>query len=77
VREDGRIVGAEERQEKVHNREEYEEAPENDKESSHSAHANGMDEMNIYLNKSSLQGWHYGFQLGLPFILLSSLGSKA
>jgi len=34
VREDGRIVGGEEWQEKVHNREEL----------SHSAHANGMNE---------------------------------
>jgi hypothetical protein len=41
VREDGRIVGGEGWQEKVHNREE---APENGKESSHSARANGMNE---------------------------------
>jgi hypothetical protein len=43
VREDGGIVGGEEWQEKLHNRE-MEEAPENGKESSHSAHANGMNE---------------------------------
>jgi hypothetical protein len=29
---------------------------------------------NIYINMSSLQGWHYGFHYGLPFILL---GPKA
>ena len=39
VREDGRIVGGEGWQEKVHNRG-MEEAPENGKESSYSAHAN-------------------------------------
>ena len=38
VREDGRIVGGEGWQEKVHNREERK----NGNESSHSAHANGM-----------------------------------
>jgi hypothetical protein len=43
VREDERIVGGEEWQEKVYNRG-MEEAPENGKESSHSAHANGMNE---------------------------------
>ena len=42
VREDGRIVGGEGWQEKVYNREE--EAAENGKESSHSAHANGINE---------------------------------
>jgi hypothetical protein len=47
VREDGRIVGGEGLQEKVHNRG-MEEAPENGKESSNSAHANGINElMNI------------------------------
>jgi hypothetical protein len=47
VREDGRIVGGEGWQEKVHNRG-MEEAPENGKESSHSARANGMNErMNV------------------------------
>ena len=44
VREDGRIVGGEGWQEKVRNREEMEEAAENGMESSHSAHANGMNE---------------------------------
>jgi hypothetical protein len=43
VREDGRIVGEEGWQEKVHNRG-MEEAPENHKESSNSAHANGKNE---------------------------------
>jgi len=43
VREDGRIVDGEGLQEKVHNRG-MEEAPENGKELSHSAHANGMNE---------------------------------
>jgi hypothetical protein len=40
---DGRIVGVEEWQEKVYNRG-MEEAPENSKESSNSAHVSGMDE---------------------------------
>jgi hypothetical protein len=43
VREDGRIVGGEEWQEKVYNRG-MEEASENGKELSHTAHANGMNE---------------------------------
>jgi len=43
VREDGRIVGEEGWQEKVHKRG-MEEAPENSKETSHSAHAKGMNE---------------------------------
>jgi len=43
VREDGRIVGGEGWQEKVHNRGMVK-APENGKESSNSAHANGMNE---------------------------------
>jgi len=43
VREDGIIVGGEGWQEKVHNREEFEEAPENGKELFHSAYANGMN----------------------------------
>jgi len=43
VKEDGRIVGGEGWQEKVHNRG-MKEAPENGKESSHSAHVNGMNE---------------------------------
>jgi hypothetical protein len=37
MREDERIVGGEGLQEKIHNREEWKKAPENDKESSHSA----------------------------------------
>ena len=45
VREDGRIVGGEGWQEEVRNRG-MEEAPENGKESSHSAHVNGMNEWN-------------------------------
>jgi hypothetical protein len=43
VREDGRIVGGEEWQEKVYNRV-MEEAAENGKELSHSAHGSGMHE---------------------------------
>jgi hypothetical protein len=39
MREDGRIVGGEGWQEKVHNRDEWK-APENGKELSNSAHAN-------------------------------------
>jgi hypothetical protein len=42
VREDRRIVGGEEWQEKVYNRG-MEEAPENGKELSHSAYVNGMN----------------------------------
>ena len=48
VREDGRLVGGEGWQEKVHNTE-MEEAPENVKESSHSAHANGVNEIEDYI----------------------------
>ena len=44
VREDGRIVGGEGWQEKVRKKKGMEEAPENGKESSHSARANGMSE---------------------------------
>jgi hypothetical protein len=43
VREDRRIVGGEERQEKVYNRQEWRKAPENSMESSHSVHASGMN----------------------------------
>jgi hypothetical protein len=46
VREDERIVGGEEWQEKLYNRG-MEEAPENSKESSHSAHANGMNDCEV------------------------------
>ena len=49
VKEDGRIVGGEGWQEKVHNRG-MEEAPESGKESSHSAHAKGMNEWNGHLS---------------------------
>jgi len=44
VRANGRIVGGEEWQEKVHKQRGMEEAPENGKESSNSAHDNGMNE---------------------------------
>jgi hypothetical protein len=44
VREDGRIVGGEAWQEKVIEQRGMEEAPENGKELSHSAHGNGMNE---------------------------------
>jgi hypothetical protein len=44
VREDGRIVGGEGWQEKVHNREEWKKVLTNGKESSHSAHASRMNE---------------------------------
>jgi hypothetical protein len=49
VREDGRIVGGEGWQEKFSLQKGMEESPENGKESSHSAHANGMNE---YLSPS-------------------------
>jgi hypothetical protein len=44
VREDGRIVGSEGWQEKVRNREEWKKLLRTAKESSHSAHANEMNE---------------------------------
>jgi hypothetical protein len=44
LRADGRIVSGEGWQKRVHNREEWKEAPENGKESSHSAHGSGMPE---------------------------------
>jgi hypothetical protein len=44
VREDRRIVGGEEWQEKVYNREEWKKLLRTEKESSHSAHANRMNE---------------------------------
>jgi hypothetical protein len=43
VREDGRLVGGKWWKERVYNRR-MEEAPENGKESLHSAHGNGMNE---------------------------------
>jgi hypothetical protein len=42
VREDGRLIGRKGWKERVYNRG-MEEAPENGKESSHSAHVNGMN----------------------------------
>ena len=48
AREDGRIVGGEGWQEKVHNRG-MGEAPENGKELLHSAHANGINELRILI----------------------------
>jgi hypothetical protein len=42
VREDGRMVGGEKWQEKVYDQGGMEEAPENGKESPHSAHTNGL-----------------------------------
>jgi hypothetical protein len=53
VREDGRIVGGEGWQKKVHNRG-MEEAPENGKEWSHAAYAIGMNEKFIAWNLSGL-----------------------
>jgi hypothetical protein len=44
VREDGRLVGGKGSKKRVCNREELEEAAENDKQPSHSAPANGMNE---------------------------------
>ena len=44
VREVGRLVGGKGWKERVYNKRGMEEAPENGKESSHSAHANGMNE---------------------------------
>jgi hypothetical protein len=44
VREDGRIAGGEGWQGKGYNKRGMEEAPENGKEPSHSAHASGMNE---------------------------------
>ena len=56
VREDGRIVGGEGWQEKVHNRG-TEEAPENGKESSNSAHASGMKGMKYLWIPRRIQNW--------------------
>ena len=47
VREDGRIVGREGWKEKVHYRVEWEKLLRNGKESSYSAHANGMNETSV------------------------------
>jgi hypothetical protein len=44
VREDGRLVDRKAWKERVYNREEWIEASENGKESSHSEHVNGMNE---------------------------------
>jgi hypothetical protein len=44
VRVDGRTVGGKQWQENIYNREGMKEAPANGKESSHSAHGNGMNE---------------------------------
>jgi hypothetical protein len=44
VREDGRIVGGEEWQEKVYNREEWKKRLRTARNSTHSAHGNGMNE---------------------------------
>jgi hypothetical protein len=43
VREDGRMVGGEEWQEKVYDREEWKKLLRTAKESSHSAYANGIE----------------------------------
>jgi hypothetical protein len=45
VREDARLGGQNGWKERVYNREEFEEAPENGKELSHSAHANEINEL--------------------------------
>jgi len=45
VREDGRLGGGKGWKERVYNREEFEEAPENGKELSHSARANEINEL--------------------------------
>jgi hypothetical protein len=50
VREDGRIVGGEGRQGKSTYQRGMEEAPENGKESSHSAHADGRNERTQIIN---------------------------
>ena len=59
VREDGRIVGREGWQEKVHNKEEWKKLLRMVKESSHSARANGMNEylhlLHVINNISILQ----------------------
>jgi len=50
VREDGKLVGGKGWKEMVYNRG-MEEAPENGKESTHSAHANGMNKWNTIATK--------------------------
>jgi hypothetical protein len=44
VQEVGRLAGGKGWKERVYNREEWKKTPENSKESSHSAHASGMNE---------------------------------
>jgi hypothetical protein len=51
VREDGRIVGGEGWQDKVHNREEWKKLLRMARESSHSAHAKGINECWMQTNK--------------------------
>jgi len=59
VREDGRIVGGEWWQEKSTYQSGMEETPANIKESSHSAHANGMNECENALKQSSTKSTVY------------------
>jgi hypothetical protein len=54
VREDGRIVGGEERQKKVHNKRGMEEDAESGKESSQSAHGSGMNERTGHISKTKI-----------------------
>jgi hypothetical protein len=72
VREDGRMVGGEEWQENVYV---YnvgtEETPENGKESSHSAHANGMNECGIMFGSTPPHLCQACFQF-IPVYFLSS-----
>jgi hypothetical protein len=52
VREDGRIVGGEEWQEKVYDREELKKFLRTARESSHSAHASGMEQGNNHCHRA-------------------------
>jgi hypothetical protein len=57
VREDGRLVGGKGWKERVYNRG-MEEAPENGKESSHFAHANGMNKFLVPKSETSRTHHH-------------------
>jgi hypothetical protein len=51
VREDGRLVGGKGWKEKIYNREEWKKLLRSGKESSHSTHANGMNERTMLVRE--------------------------
>ena len=62
VREDGRLVGGKGWKERVYNKRGMEEAPENGKESLHSAHADGMNEYLKLYFRSTVNTLHLHFK---------------